>query len=80
MRLDVRLIEDDGAPPVLVTLTRADATAKALETGVPVWVRPVAGASQVRITMPTALGADSLELPGGPPPSPPDSVREPTFT
>ncbi|HEX6758942.1 MAG TPA: hypothetical protein VF086_11150, partial [Propionibacteriaceae bacterium] len=65
---------------VLVTLTRADATAQALETGVAVWIRPVAAASQVRITTPTALGADSLELPEGPPTSPPDSVREPTFT
>ena len=80
VRLDVRLTEDDAAPPVLVTLTRAEATAKALETGVPVWITPVAGASQVRITTPTAPDADSLELPEGPPLSPPDSVREPTFT
>jgi sulfate/thiosulfate transport system ATP-binding protein len=38
VRLDVRLTEDDAAPPVLVTLTRADATAKGLETGIPVWL------------------------------------------
>ena len=50
VRLDVRLTEDDAAPPVLVTLTRADATAKELETGTPVWITPVAGASQVRIS------------------------------
>ena len=31
VRLDVRLTEVDDAPPVLVTLTRAEATAKALE-------------------------------------------------
>ena len=52
VRLDVRLTEDDAAPPVLVTLTRADATAKELETGTPVWITPVAGASQVRISTP----------------------------
>jgi sulfate transport system ATP-binding protein len=48
VRPDVRLAEEDEAPPVLVTLTRADATGKALELGVPVWIRPVANASQVR--------------------------------
>ena len=80
VRLDVRLIEDDAALPVLVTLTRAEATAKALETGVPVWITPVVGASQVRITTPSTPGADSLEVPQEPPLSPSDSVREPTFT
>ena len=57
VRLDVRLTEDDAAPPVLVTLTRADATAKGLETGMPVWLTPVAGASQVRISTPVAYRA-----------------------
>jgi hypothetical protein len=74
VRLDVRLIQDDAAPPVLVTLTRAEATAKALERGVPVWIAPVAGASQVRITTPVASAADRLYH------SPADSVPEPTFT
>ena len=79
VRLDVRLTEDDAAPPVLVTLTRAEATAKVLETGVPVWITPVVGASKVRITAPPTPGADSLESPQEPPMSPPGSVREPTF-
>jgi sulfate/thiosulfate transport system ATP-binding protein len=74
VRLDVRLIQDDAGLPVLVTLTRAEATAKALEVGVPVWITPVAGASQVRITTPVESGADSLHLP------PADSVPQPTFT
>jgi sulfate/thiosulfate transport system ATP-binding protein len=74
VRLDVRLTEDETAPPVLVTLTRAEATAKALDTGVPVWIRPVAGASQVRIGTPVAADTDSLDL------SPADSMPQPTFT
>jgi sulfate transport system ATP-binding protein len=81
VRLDVRLTEDDAAPPVLVTLTRADATAKELETGVVVWITPVPGASQVRISTPEASGADSLDLPQeSPPASPRDSVPQATFT
>jgi sulfate transport system ATP-binding protein len=78
VRLDVRLTEDDGSPPVLVTLTRAEATAKELETGVPVWITPVAGASQVRITTPPPPAAETLEIPQEPPLSPPGSVRQPT--
>ena len=74
VRLDVRLLQDDAAPPVLVTLTRAEATAKALDLEVPVWIAPVAGASQVRITTPVASGAGSLDL------SPAGSVPQPTFT
>jgi sulfate transport system ATP-binding protein len=74
VRLDVRLTQDDVAPPVLVTLTRAEATAKALELGVPVWIRRVANASQVRITAPIPTSDDPLDLPT------PDSVRQPTFT
>jgi sulfate/thiosulfate transport system ATP-binding protein len=74
VRLDVRLLQDGTAPPVLVTLTRAEATAKALQLGVPVWIRRVAGASQVRISTPLAAGADSLDL------SPADSVPQSTFT
>ena len=32
---------------MLVTLTRAEATAKQLDEGQPVWIKPVAGASQI---------------------------------
>jgi sulfate transport system ATP-binding protein len=53
VRLDVQLAQHDKAPRVLVTLSRAEATAKALEPGIPVWIKPVANASQVRITTPT---------------------------
>ena len=42
-----------GEPaPVLVTLTRADATAKGLAEGHDVWIKPVTGASQI----PTSIG------------------------
>jgi sulfate transport system ATP-binding protein len=79
VRLGVRLLEDDSAPPVLVTLTRAEATAKGLAEGVPVWVKAVAGASRVRITVPEAARTDPLdsvpeELPSG------QGAREPTFS
>jgi len=74
VRLDVRLINDEDAPPVLVTLTRAEATAKALELGVPVWIRPVAGASQVRVTTPIPTSTYDLDLAAS------ESVPEPTFT
>jgi sulfate/thiosulfate transport system ATP-binding protein len=74
VRLEVQLTHGNAAPPVLVTLTRAEATAKALALGVPVWIRPVANASKVRITSPAATTADSPDLPA------PDSVPQPTFT
>jgi sulfate transport system ATP-binding protein len=74
VRLDVRLAQDDNAPPVLETLTRAEATAKALEPGIPVWIKPVAKASQVRITTPVTTDPDPLDV------SLPDSVPQPTFT
>jgi sulfate/thiosulfate transport system ATP-binding protein len=74
VRLDIQLTEDEAAPPALVTLNRAAATAKALELGMPVWIAPVAGASQVRITTPVASGAEDLDL------STADSVPQPTFT
>jgi sulfate/thiosulfate transport system ATP-binding protein len=81
VRLDVQLIEDEAAPPVLVTLTRADATAKGLETGMPVWLTPVAGASQVRISTPATTAAESLDLSQElPPGSPTHSVPQPTFS
>ena len=69
VRLDVRLAQDGEAPPVLVTLTRAEATAKALEVGVPVWITPVANASQVRITTPVPARVSSEDL-----------VPQPTFS
>jgi sulfate/thiosulfate transport system ATP-binding protein len=74
VRLDVRLAEDDAAPRVLVTLTRAEATAKGLEVGVPVWIKPVPDASQVRITTSVLTSADPLDLPAS------DSVPQPTFS
>jgi len=69
VRLDVRLAHDDEAPPVLVTFTRAEATAKSLEVDVPVWITPVANASQVRITTPMPASTNSEEL-----------VPQPTFS
>jgi sulfate/thiosulfate transport system ATP-binding protein len=74
VRLDVRLTDDSEAAPVLVTVTRAEATAKALVLGVPVWIRPVAGASQVRITTPALTSTDPLDLPAASDPAP-----DPTF-
>jgi len=46
---------------VLVTLTRAEATAKALGLGVPVWITPVTNASKVRIStaVPTSAISDN---------------------
>ena len=48
---EVRLgLRATGEPaPVLVTLTRADATAKNLCEGASVWIKPVRGASRVKI-------------------------------
>jgi sulfate transport system ATP-binding protein len=78
VRLGIRLSDDDAAQPVLVTLTRAEATAKGLAEGVPVWIKPVAGASQVRITVTEAAAPDPDE------PTPvglsPEDAREPTFS
>jgi sulfate transport system ATP-binding protein len=41
VRLEVNLIDTPQAPPVLVTLTRAEATAKRLDQGAAVWIKPV---------------------------------------
>jgi len=62
VRLDVRL---PGEPlPVLVTLTRADATAKQLIEGAEVWIKPVAGASQVKMSQASAaLLAPAIPVP-----------------
>ena len=51
-----------GEPqPVLITLTRADASAKGLIEGRDVWVKPVAGASRVKLT--GAPAVESLTVP-----------------
>ena len=50
VRLEISLTSDQQAPPVLVTLTRAEATAKQLDEGQPVWIKVVAGASQIAST------------------------------
>ena len=47
VRLEISLSDDEQAPPVLVTLTRAEATAKQLAEGQRVWIKAVAGASQI---------------------------------
>ena len=49
VRLEVALTERADAPPVLITLTRAEATAKRLDDGTPVWIKAVEGASQIVI-------------------------------
>ena len=49
VRLEVSLVDDPAAPPVLITLTRAEAGAKQLAEGSPVWIKPVEGASQIAI-------------------------------
>ncbi len=49
VRLEVSLVDDPDAPPVLITLTRAEAGAKQLAEGSPVWIKPVEGASQIAI-------------------------------
>jgi sulfate transport system ATP-binding protein len=55
VRLDVALDGDPTGKPVLATLTRAEATAKGLTEGVPVWLKPVPGASQVKVSGGEAL-------------------------
>jgi sulfate transport system ATP-binding protein len=62
VRLDVRMAEEPL--PVLVTLTRADATAKGLIEGANVWVKPVSGASQVKMSAASAaLLAPAIPVP-----------------
>ena len=55
VRLEVNLIDTPQASPVLITLTRAEATAKRLEEGATVWIKPVEGASQIAVTTPAAI-------------------------
>ena len=50
VRLEIGLEGEHQAPPVLATLTRAEATAKQLGEGQPVWIKAVAGASQIAST------------------------------
>ena len=47
---------------MLVTLTRAEATAKQLDSGLPVWIKAVSGASQIASTagLPTASDLPAL--------------------
>ena len=46
---------------MLVTLTRAEATAKQLAEGQPVWIKAVAGASQIAVSS-APVPADELAL------------------
>jgi sulfate transport system ATP-binding protein len=80
VRLGIQLSDDGSAPPVLVTLTRAEATAKGLAENSPVWIKPVAGASQVRITaseVSTAVDPDASDPAGL---TAAEDAREPTFS
>ena len=53
VRLDIQL--DDPQPtPVHATMTRAEATAKQLNAGDRVWVKPVPGAAQIPATTVTS--------------------------
>jgi sulfate transport system ATP-binding protein len=57
VRLEVALTAaPDAAPPVLITLTRAEATAKLLEDGAAVWIKPVDGASQIAVRSLAGVG------------------------
>ena len=56
VRLEVALAEAADAPPVLITLTRAEATAKRLEDGTPIWIKPVEGASQIAVRSADSIG------------------------
>ena len=66
VRLEITLTDVAQTTPVLVTLTRAEATAKQLDEGLPVWIKPVDGASQIATTEPVEeLISDELsELAG----------------
>ena len=48
---------------MLVTLTRADATAKNLCEGASVWIKPVRGGSRVKIVGDTPPVAEELPIP-----------------
>jgi len=56
VRLEVTLFDSPGDPPVLVTLTRAEAAGKHLREGSPVWLSLVEGASRIAITNTAAAG------------------------
>ena len=49
--------EQRRVPPVLITLTRAEATAKQLDDGAAVWIKPVRGASQIAVGSTDKIGA-----------------------
>ena len=48
---------------MLVTLTRADATAKGLAEGHDVWIKPVAGASRVKVSGESLAVAEEIPVP-----------------
>jgi sulfate/thiosulfate transport system ATP-binding protein len=61
VRLGLRV---PGEPaPVLVTLTRADATAKGLAEGHDVWIKPVSGASRVKLSGEPLAVAEEIPVP-----------------
>ena len=60
VRLEVALVDAPSAAPVLITLTRAEASAKQLADGTAVWIKPVDGASQIAIAGHTETLEDSL--------------------
>ena len=52
-----RCVRRARRPPVLVTLTRAEATAKQLEEGAAVWIKAVEGASQTAVKTGNAIAS-----------------------
>ena len=61
VRLGLRVAGEPA--PVLVTLTRADATAKGLAEGHDVWIKPVAGASRVKVSGESLPVAEEIPVP-----------------
>ena len=61
VRLGLRVAGEPA--PVLVTLTRADATAKGLAEGRDVWIKPVSGASRVKVSGQALAVAAEIPVP-----------------
>ena len=57
VRLEAELVDAPQTSPVLITLTRAEATAKQLVDGAAVWIKPVQGASQIAVGTTDKIGA-----------------------
>ncbi len=57
VRLEAELVDAPQTSPVLITLTRAEATAKQLDDGAAVWIKPVQGASQIAVGTTDKIGA-----------------------